>query len=153
MAGTLFESLSRGMKVAIAYWQGRVSPVFDAATKALLVELGPEGRETARSEIRFDSQEPRSRAAVLTEAGTDVLICGAISRPLHMAVLAAGVDVIPQTCGEVEQVLAAFRDGRLNQDTFSMPGCCGRRRRFQAGRRRGGRCGRGARHEPGRPQI
>jgi len=125
------------MKVAIPHWQGRVSPVFDVAGNVLVVEID-DGVEQARRDVVFDEERPQGRAARLTETGANVLVCGAISRPLEMAVSAAGIEVIPQTCGDIERVLAAFIDGRLNQGKFLMPGCCGRRRRFQGGRRGGG---------------
>lgn len=137
--GTEFEVSSHVMKVAIPHWQGRISPVFDVAGNVLVVEIDG-GLEQARQDVVFDVEEHHARAARLTEAGANVLVCGAISRPLEMAVSAAGIEVIPQTCGEVDRVLAAFIDGRLDQGAFLMPGCCGRRRRFQGGRRHGGQC-------------
>ncbi len=124
------------MKVAIPYWQGRVSPVFDVAGHVLLVEIA-DGREQARRDLAIEQSSPQVRAAWLAETGADVLICGAISRPLELAVSAAGIEVFSQTCGEVECVLAAFIHGELNPDAFLMPGCCGRRR-FRGGRGRGG---------------
>jgi len=125
------------MKVAIPHWQGRVSPVFDVAGNMLVVDID-DGVEHARRDVVLDVEDLQGRAARLTESGVNVLVCGAISRPLEMAVSAAGIEVIPQTCGDVERVLAAFINGRLNQGAFLMPGCCGRRRRFRAGRRRSG---------------
>jgi predicted Fe-Mo cluster-binding NifX family protein len=133
------------MKVAIPHWQGRVSPVFDVAGHVLLVDV-QDGRERARTQFALDASGPQARAARLAEAGADVLICGAISWPLEMAVSSAGIEVIPQTCGEVERVLAAFVAGRLRQDEFLMPGCCGRRRRFHGG----GPPGRGRARQPRR---
>jgi hypothetical protein len=62
-------------------------------------------------------------------------ICGGISWPLEVMLLSARVEVIPQTCGSVEDVLKAFMSGRLTEQAFVMPGCCGRRRRFHASRR------------------
>jgi hypothetical protein len=58
----------------------------------------------------------------------DVLICGAVSRPLELALTLEGIEVIPQTCGKVEQVARAYLAGRLSGDAFLMPGCCTRRR-------------------------
>ena len=126
------------MKVAIPHWQGRVSPVFDVAGNVLVVEIA-DGVERGRQEVAFDAEDPQARATRLAQTGADVLVCGAISWPVEMALSAAGIDVIPQTCGDVEQVLAAFARGQLQQDAFLMPGCCGRRRRFRARRRRGRR--------------
>lgn len=121
------------MKLAIPHWQGRVSPVFDVAGRLLVVALdGPEAGR--REEVAITEENPYARAALLNRMGVGVLICGAISRPLEMAVSAAGIEVLSQTCGEVEQVLAAYREGRVCQDRFLMPGCCGRRRRGRFGR-------------------
>ena len=127
------------MKVAIPHWQGRVSPVLDVAGRFLLMDMD-EGREVSREDVSMAASGSLERARQLRQAGTQVLICGAVSRQLELALDAAGVQVIPHTCGQVEEVLAAFVGGQLNEDAFLMPGCCGRRRRNQAGRRRGGRC-------------
>ena len=118
------------MRVAIPCWQGRVSPVLDEAGTLLIVELEA-GREPGREGLL-------GRAQRIRDLDVKVLICGAVSRPLEAALLAAGIEVIPQTCGDVERVLAAFMDGQLEQGTFLMPGCRGRRRRSH-GERRGGR--------------
>lgn len=127
------------MKVAIPHWQGRVSPVLDVAGRFLLVELD-EGREISRLDGSLAASGPLERAREFQQSGAQVLICGAVSRPLELALDAAGIQVIPHTCGQVEEVLAAFISGQLNQGAFLMPGCCGRRRRFRAGRRGSGRC-------------
>ena len=127
------------MKVAIPYWQGRVSPVLDVAGKFLLVDLEA-GREVSRKDASLFPVGPLERVRELRQIGVQILICGAVSRPLELALDAASVQVIPHTCGQVEEVLAAFVNGQLNEYAFLMPGCCGRRRRFRAGRRRGGRC-------------
>jgi len=130
------------MKVAIPHWQGRVSPVFDVARNVLLVESS-DGAEQSRLDVIFNSDGSfPARVRQLAQTGANVLICGAISRPLEMAILAEGIEVIPQTCGQVESVLDAFLRGQLDQNTFLMPGCRGRGLGFQH-RRRGGRCRRG----------
>jgi predicted Fe-Mo cluster-binding NifX family protein len=120
------------MKVAIPHWQGRISPVFDVARDVLLVDVGS-GPEQTRSEVRLGGSSVIERTKQLVELNVDILICGAISKPLEAALAAAGVRVFSQTCGQVEQVLGAFITGKLYQDKFTMPGCCGLRRR---GRRR-----------------
>jgi len=126
------------MKVAIPHWQGRISPVFDVARNVFVVDVD-HGVERVRRDVAFTTADIQARAARLAETQADLLICGAISWPLEMAVVAAGIEVIPQTCGDVEQVLAAFLAGRLKLDAFLMPGCCGRRRQARARRRRGRR--------------
>jgi predicted Fe-Mo cluster-binding NifX family protein len=126
------------MKVAIPHWQGRVSPVFDVAGNVLVVEIR-NGVEHSREDVALDADDPQLRAARLGQTGAELLICGAISWPLEMALSSAGIDVITQTCGEVEQILVAFAKGQLQDNAFLMPGCCGRRRQFRARRRRGRR--------------
>ena len=115
------------MNIAIPQWQGRVSPVFDGAGRVLVVEIR-DGAEQARRELALDSDDPNFRVARLIGADAEVLICGAISWPLEMALASAGIEVISQTCGDVEAVLAAFAAGQLPQEAFLMPGCCRRRR-------------------------
>ncbi|NBB95977.1 MAG: dinitrogenase iron-molybdenum cofactor biosynthesis protein [Planctomycetes bacterium] len=127
------------MRVAIPHWQGRVSPVLDTAGRCLLVDV-VDGGEVGRQDIELSGQTPQLRGRCITGLGADVLICGAISRPLLSTLRSADVDVRPHVCGEIETILAALIDGRLEDDTFLMPGCCGRRRQGQGRRHRGGRC-------------
>jgi len=124
------------MRIAIPQWQGRVSPVFDVAANLLLVDVA-DTREVGRQEVPLTAVHPAYRAQELARLPVNVLICGAISRPLEMAVCSLGVQVIAQVCGQVEEVLKAFLEGRLSNPVFLMPGCCGRRRRLQRGRGRG----------------
>jgi len=118
------------MKVAIPHWQGRVSPVFDVATRLLIVEVA-DGQISGRSEVPLSSTDPAQRAGELAGSRTNVLICGAISWPLEITVSSVGIQVIAQICGQVEEVLKAFLEGKLSDPAFLMPGCCGRRRRFR----------------------
>jgi predicted Fe-Mo cluster-binding NifX family protein len=131
-----------GMNVAIPTLEARVSPVFDVAQTVVLVELDAD-RELRRRVIPLHSPDLARRVAALSENGVDVLICGAISWPLEAMVAAAGIRVVSQTCGAVEEVLRAFVGGRLNDRAFLMPGCCGRRRqrRYGSGGRRNSRRG------------
>ena len=115
------------MKLAIPQWQGRVSPVFDVAGHLVIVEIDA-GRVAQRQEAAFVEGEPQFQAAFLAKAGIDVLVCGAISRSLEVALSAVGIETIGQICGDIEEVLTAYMDGRLAQGEFLMPGCCGRRR-------------------------
>lgn len=124
------------MKVALPDWEGRISPVFDVAGNLLVADV-EDGRVCDRRMFQLNADSPQARAQRLLDFDVDVLICGAISWPLERALFSAGVEVIPQTCGGVEEVLAAFVLGRLTQGAFLMPGCCGRRRRFRQRGRRG----------------
>ena len=125
------------MRLAIPTWNGRISPVFDVAERLLLVDLD-EGSEVTRQEALIDETNVASRVSRITDLRVDTLICGAISRALEGRLAAAGVYVVPDTCGLVEDVLRAFSSGELTEQAFLMPGCCGRRRRFKGRHRRRG---------------
>ena len=120
------------MRVAIPVFDDRVSPVFDAGRRVVLVDIEG-GREIRRTVQIIEEPELGPRARRVAELGADVLICGAISRPLETMLLSAGVEVIPQTCGSLEAVIRAFLSGRLTERAFMMPGSCGRRRRYDGG--------------------
>ncbi|MBN1355219.1 NifB/NifX family molybdenum-iron cluster-binding protein [bacterium] len=123
------------MKVAIPHWQGRISPVFDVADNVLIVEIDGE-EERSRENLIFTSEEPQVRAAFLADSGVDVLICGAISWFLELAVSVAGVRVISNVFGDVSHVLSNFKLGRPFQDAL-FPARSGRRRfRARRGRNR-----------------
>ncbi|MCK4341845.1 MAG: NifB/NifX family molybdenum-iron cluster-binding protein [Phycisphaerae bacterium] len=130
------------MRVALPTWDGRISPVFDVARRLLVVDVERDA-EIGRSEVDLEETRLAARASRVTALGVHVLICGAISWPLEAMLTSAGIRLIPQICGPVEDVLRAFLAGQLPDEAFLMPGCCGRRRRFRGGRRHGGRPGAG----------
>lgn len=121
------------MRIAVPINNDRISPVFDVAGRLLVVDVEGD-RETGRTEVALEDQEVGPRVRRVGELHVDVLICGAVSRPLEMMLEDAGVDVVPHTCGNVEDVLRAYRTGALSESAFVMPGCCGHRRRFRGGR-------------------
>jgi predicted Fe-Mo cluster-binding NifX family protein len=101
------------MKVAIAHWQGRVSPVFDVADHLILMDVEA-GREVGRESLRLVGHGPFQRVKELSELGVNVLLCGAISLTLEKALIAAGIRVIGFLGGEFENVINAFLDGKLD---------------------------------------
>jgi len=125
------------MKIAIPTWNGRVSPVFDTASRLLVVEVDEE-RECSRFETDITDNFLPSKTIRLTGLGIDTLICGAISRPLAYMITTAGIKLIPWISGQVEDVLQAFLKGNLFDMQFIMPGCTG-----YWGKGPGGRHGRG----------
>jgi predicted Fe-Mo cluster-binding NifX family protein len=125
------------MKIAIAYWQDRISPVFDVSDRLCLIDI-EDGKEVKREIRILTSRDPFNRAREVSGFGTDVLICGAVSRALEMALTDAGIQVAGFMCGDLDAVLSAFLCGQLTDDSFFMPGCYGeqRRRRFRSRHRR-----------------
>jgi len=132
------------MRIAIPVWRDRVSPVFDVAGDLVWFDV-KDGAQVQRGDAEIREDDLRARVQKLTELGIEVLICGAISRPLEAMLTAAGVKVIAQVCGGVEEVFEAYQSRRLGDRAFAMPGCCGRRRGLGHGQRcrQGGRGGQG----------
>ena len=91
------------------------------------IEKGRQVRRNTRALIQRDSID---RARCVSQFGTQVLICGAISWPLENALLSMGVDVIACICGPVEEVIKVFLDKKLAEDAFIMPGCSDRQQRL-----------------------
>ena len=115
------------MRVAIPLWQGRVSPVFDEASRILLVDIS-EKQEQHRQEESLTTRNPFERAQFLPRLGVDLLICGMISQTQQTALSSAGIQIIPCICGTMEEVIAALLDGRIESGAMRMPGCSGRKR-------------------------
>ena len=142
--------MSKTVKIAIPEWQGQVSTVFDFAGKLLLIDIDKQ-KEISRSEITLPEESMPQRASRLKDLGVDVLICGAISRPLMFMITGSGIEVLPYVTGRIDEVLNAYMTGRLAEQRFSMPGCkMGARKGFRdagQGQRRGRGRGRGRCHE------
>ncbi len=116
------------MKLALANWNGRISPVFDVARQVVLLEI-ERGLVTARREEPLPGTDPQAQAQKLAELGAQTLICGAISQPMAAILAARGIKIVPFTAGAVDEVLTAWLSGNLPNPALSMPGCCGRTRR------------------------
>jgi predicted Fe-Mo cluster-binding NifX family protein len=115
------------MRVAIPLWEGRVSPVFDEASRILLIDIS-DNQEQRRQQEFLAAHNPFERARLLPKFGVDLLICGMISQTQQTALASAGIRVIPHVCGSLEDVIAAFIDGRIESGELLMPGCRRRKR-------------------------
>lgn len=139
--------MSKITKIAIPEWQGQVSTVFDFAGKLLLITIDGQ-KETSRTENLLPDEPMPQKVVRLRNLGVDVLICGAISRPLVFMITGSGIEVLPYISGSINEVLNAYLAGRLTEQRFTMPGCRpGARKGFRGGGRGQGRGrGRGRRH-------
>lgn len=127
---------AEGMRVAIPLWEGRVSPVFDEASRILLVDI-EQGRERHRREEALVAHNPFERAEFFPRLGVEVLVCGMISQTQRAALSSAGIRIIPHICGSMDEVIGAVLDGRIESGALLMPGCGGdrvRRRRCRSAR-------------------
>lgn len=117
-------ALWRCVIIAIPTWQGRVSPVLDSASRLLLVSW-QKGKEVERRECILSSLPGEALAANLAELRIDLVLCAALSEPLLRALRQRGVRVRSHLCGDLPDILEAFRCRRLGQPEFRMPGCWG----------------------------
>ncbi len=122
------------VKVAVPEWKKRVSPVFDTARSVLVVDVDAR-KEVGRSRIELGNGPLQDRVSALIASGVTVLLCGAISRPLYDMLESAGIEVTAFLSGPTEVVLEAFMEERITDPRFLMPGCCGKKRRRNRGRR------------------
>lgn len=130
--GTIF-ALSFHMRIAIAIWDGRISPVFDVAQQLVIVDFPRDVHAPASPPIAL--LPGLARVDQLVGLRIERLICGGISCALHQNIEARGIEVIHNVAGALPDVLASYEAGQLL-------GCPQRRR--GAGRRSlgRGRCGR-----------
>lgn len=132
------------MKIAVPIWNGRVSSAFDFSHSLLLVEVEG-GTESGRSEVALPARSIAEKANQLKSLDVDLLICGAISRPLASLVASSGIRILPYVVGQVDEILAAYLNDRLFQPQFVLPGAWpGARNGFRRRRR-----GRRARYQGG----
>ena len=122
------------MRIAIAVWESRISPVFDAAEHLLILDV-ENGREVNRIEKSILGLSTQKRVDRLVELDVDMLLCGAISRQLADMVAASGIRVIPWVTGEVGKVRDWYLTGKPIDTRFLMPGCDRHQRHLRGARR------------------
>ena len=118
------------MKVVLAIDRDRISPVLDAARCFLLVLASSDGALVSK-EVLIHDADPVTKAKRIVGLDGRVLICGAISWPLEAMLTSAGMRVIPNTCGPLDEVIASFFAGELTEQAFLMPGCPRRQHRHR----------------------
>jgi predicted Fe-Mo cluster-binding NifX family protein len=115
------------MKVLLPIHEERISAVFDAAKVFVLISIKQE-QITFCGKFFLENKDPLVKAQKIIELGVNVLICGAISKYIELVLTSANINVIPNTCGSIDEIISAFAQGRLSSKAFLMPGCKGHRR-------------------------
>jgi predicted Fe-Mo cluster-binding NifX family protein len=110
------------MRLAITEWEGQLSPVFDVASRLIIVDV-EQGREVHREAESLAGRTPEGRARRLAALHVDVLVCGAISSSVERAAKAAGVRVLSLVTGPVEDIVRIVSLGEPVPDVYLMPGC------------------------------
>ena len=86
------------MKIAIPVWEGKVSPVFDTASRLLMLQT-ENRRETSRFETYLNEHDLTRRCIQIKALKVDVLICGAISGHFYRMLTVDDIEVIPWVSG------------------------------------------------------
>jgi predicted Fe-Mo cluster-binding NifX family protein len=114
----------KSMKVAFAVWEKRIAPVFDTCRELVVVSI-EDGRIKERHGELILADSLVAKALRLREIGIDILICGAISKPFHEVILSYDIKIRACVVGDINDVVAAWRDDRLGvESSFKMMGCC-----------------------------
>ena len=109
------------MKAAVSIWQDRVAPVFDVSDTIVVVEI-KKSTVNAKSLERLDANDSSAKILKMVRLEIDMLVCGAVSRSLCDLIAASGILVVPFVSGQVNEVIQALMDDRLNEERFDMPG-------------------------------
>ncbi len=110
------------IKAAFSVWDNRIAPVFDVARQLVVVETKA-GRIISEANATLADDLPLRKALSLAELGVNILICGAISRPLHDMIATYEIRLIPFVAGDFEEVKFAWLAGGRDICRFAMPGC------------------------------
>ena len=111
------------MMIAMPIMRGRVAPVLNWCSRTVIFPATPEGGSA--QEIWTPELGPAERLQLLREHGVQTLICGALSLDLQNCAVGLGLKVIPGVAGDIEEVIKAYRQNRLDQPEFWLPGCQG----------------------------
>ncbi len=134
------------MRVGIPVFNNRVSPVFDWAKRLLIVDINDAGERVSERITEIPGYDVYGRVELLVENNIDVLVCAGICITLMQLISDRGINVIPGVIGDVDEVIKALVNGRLEEPRFVMPGFGkfkGRMRGRRGPHRRGMRPGRG----------
>ncbi len=110
------------MKLAMPVWDDCISTVLDFSDCLLVID-SESGVINNRSMVSFAGVTMVEKVARLRKLDIQVLLCGAVSRPMERMIMASGIEVIPFLRGRVDDVLNAYFSRRLFGPGFMLPGC------------------------------
>ena len=115
------------MKLAIPLYGARVSPRFCYSQGVLIVEVNGQ-REIHRKTIGLEKYHSEEIPEILSKEGLELVISGGMKHCFQNLFRTRGIQVIWGIIGEPDDVMEAFRAGKLTPGM----GCCperGRRRK------------------------
>ena len=109
------------MKIAVAVYNNRISPVFDASKNVLVLDIKNRHIDAKQVET-FSNDNPEQKVFRLSELGVKELICGAVSTDLARLLDCQGIKLISFTAGNLDEVLSAYLQKGLPDPRLRMPG-------------------------------
>lgn len=113
--------------LAIPIFRNRVAPVLNWCSRILIFCEDTTGSTHGR-EIQLLNPIPFDLLRILHDMGVCTLICGALTPELLSFGKHLGMEIIHGVAGDIDDVLRAYREQRLDQPSFRLPGCRGRMR-------------------------
>ena len=111
----------KARRIALPVFMGRISPVLDTCDILLLPEPGSKKQFVYRT-VSMKGSSIYERASEMKKLGIQFIICGAVSQSYYNLLKEIGIELYCGINGEIEEVFKAYRDGKLNQPRFRMPG-------------------------------
>lgn len=97
------------MRVAIPVSEGWIAPVFDSATRLLVVDVGP-GRSSEVSELPSFVRPADQRSEELASLGIDVLLCDGISENVARCIRERGIEIRSSIFRAVDEILSSLSE-------------------------------------------
>ena len=97
------------MRIAVPISGDWIAPVFDEATRLLILDIGP-GRCSEQGELPSFVRPPDQRAAELASLGIDMLVCDGISDKLAGFIRARGIEVRVSLKRAVTDLMSFFAE-------------------------------------------
>jgi NADH-quinone oxidoreductase subunit E len=121
VSGKAFGSLRSMERIAIPIFESRVSPVLDVCNRMVVVDI--DGTcEVRRDTISLGNADLAERIEIVAQRGIHKIICGGISDMMSKCLAARNIILISGIAGELEKVIRAFVDDKLDDACFNMPG-------------------------------
>ncbi len=108
------------MILCLACFENRLASVFENSSEFRLYKTDGDDICPA-GHLSLPSEDSTDRTSAILACGVHLIICGAISGCTRQLIENAGISILPWVKGDVDQVLAAYKDNSL--DRLTMPGC------------------------------
>jgi len=119
------------MCLALAAYENRIASLLETANQLVVVDLPPIDSKPKKIVAVIDNTLPYL-VQLLHRNNVTILICGAINGCMFRAIESIGIQIIPWVTGNIDDVVAAFKNNTLEQ--LVMPGCLKGHRRGNRGR-------------------